>query len=138
MVAYYQSDFIEGHSLHMAYQEVPLGVLAGLLDTIRTRVLNMALDIRTEIGGIYRLREIDYLSKSPMPFFQYACRKGPGYLGKHVTRPESPCSTGMYDPIFRHLFRLCVTFQLLIGPRLQRVIFQFMAKHDALTQQNRE
>jgi len=50
MVAYYQSDFIEGHSLHMAYQEVPLGVVAGLLDTIRTRVLNMALDIKTEIG----------------------------------------------------------------------------------------
>jgi hypothetical protein len=50
MIAYYQSAFIEGHVLHMAYQEVPLGVLAGLLDTIRTRVLNMALDIKTEIG----------------------------------------------------------------------------------------
>jgi hypothetical protein len=50
MVVYYQSHFIEGHALQMAYQEVPLGVLAGLLDTIRTRVLNMALDIKTEIG----------------------------------------------------------------------------------------
>jgi AbiTii len=50
MVAYYQSDFIEGHALHMAYQEVSLGAIAGLLDTIRTRVLNMALDIKTEIG----------------------------------------------------------------------------------------
>lgn len=50
MIAYYQSEFIEGHALHTAYQEVPMGVLAGMLDTIRTRVLNMALDMKTEIG----------------------------------------------------------------------------------------
>lgn len=50
MVAHYQHDFIEGHALFMAYQEVPIGVIAGLLDMIRTRVLNMALEIKSEIG----------------------------------------------------------------------------------------
>jgi hypothetical protein len=50
MIAYYQSEFIAGHALQTAYQEVSMGVLAGMLDTIRTRVLNVALDIKREIG----------------------------------------------------------------------------------------
>jgi hypothetical protein len=50
MVAYYQRRFMPGHALLAAWQEVPLGVVAGLLDTIRTRVLNLALDIKSEIG----------------------------------------------------------------------------------------
>ena len=50
LVGYYQDKFIEGHVLTDAWQEVSFGTMAGLLDTIRTRVLNMALDIKSEVG----------------------------------------------------------------------------------------
>jgi hypothetical protein len=50
MVVYYQDRFMPGHALTMAWQEVPWGAIAGLLDTLRTRVLNVALDIKAEIG----------------------------------------------------------------------------------------
>jgi hypothetical protein len=50
LVGYYQDKFIDGHVLVDAWQEVSFGTIAGLLDTIRTRVLNMALDIKSEIG----------------------------------------------------------------------------------------
>jgi hypothetical protein len=50
LVGFYQGKLIEGHVLANAWQEVPFGAIAGVLDTIRTRVLNMALDIKSEIG----------------------------------------------------------------------------------------
>lgn len=50
MVVYYQARFMQGHALARAWQEVPFSAIAGLLDTIRTRVLNVALDIKKEIG----------------------------------------------------------------------------------------
>ena len=50
MIAYYQAQFIEGHALLHAWQEVSHGAIAGMLDTVRTRVLNVALDIKSEIG----------------------------------------------------------------------------------------
>jgi len=50
MVVHYQGEFIEGHVLVAAWQEVPVSAIAGMLDTIRTRVLNLALDIKKEIG----------------------------------------------------------------------------------------
>jgi hypothetical protein len=50
LVGYYQDKFIDGHVLIDAWQEVSFGTIAGLLDTIRTRVLNMALDIKSEVG----------------------------------------------------------------------------------------
>jgi hypothetical protein len=50
LIAYYQAKFIQGHALTDAWQEVPSGAVAGMLDTIRTRVLNMALELKTEIG----------------------------------------------------------------------------------------
>jgi len=50
MVAHYQAEFIDGHVLTQAWQEVSFGAIAGMLDTIRTRVLNVALDIKNEIG----------------------------------------------------------------------------------------
>lgn len=50
LIAYYQETFMEGHALIKAWQEIPLGVIAGMLDTIRTRVLNMALELKSEIG----------------------------------------------------------------------------------------
>jgi hypothetical protein len=50
LVGYYQDKLIDGHVLVDAWQEVSFGTIAGVLDTIRTRVLNMALDIKSEIG----------------------------------------------------------------------------------------
>jgi hypothetical protein len=50
ILAHYQAEFIERHALTHAWQEVPFGAIAGMLDTIRTRVLNVALDIEREIG----------------------------------------------------------------------------------------
>lgn len=50
LVGYYQDKLIDGHVLVEAWQEIPFGAIAGMLDTIRTRVLNMALDIKSEIG----------------------------------------------------------------------------------------
>jgi hypothetical protein len=50
MVAYYQDKLLDDSILLSAWQEVPAGVFAGLLDTTRTRVLTLALDIQAEIG----------------------------------------------------------------------------------------
>jgi hypothetical protein len=50
LIAYYQTTFIRGYALVTASQQVSLGAIAGALDTIRTLVLNMALEIREEIG----------------------------------------------------------------------------------------
>ena len=50
MVLYYQRKFIAGYALISAWQEVPKSAVAALLDTVRTRVLNMALEIKSEIG----------------------------------------------------------------------------------------
>lgn len=47
----YQDELLEGWGLLKAYQETPKSVIAGLLDTVRTRVLNMALEIKSEVGG---------------------------------------------------------------------------------------
>ena len=50
MVTYYQAKFIKHHVLTQAWQDLSRGVIIGLLDTVRTRVLNVALDIKSEIG----------------------------------------------------------------------------------------
>jgi AbiTii len=50
MIVYYQNRFMPGHALLTASQDIPVGAIAGMLDTIRTRVLTMALEIREEIG----------------------------------------------------------------------------------------
>jgi AbiTii-like protein len=50
LIAYYQTTFIRGYALVTASQQVSLGAIVGALDTIRTLVLNMALEIREEIG----------------------------------------------------------------------------------------
>jgi len=50
MVTYYQGKFMDGHALTRAWQEISRGAIVGLLDTVRNRVLNVALDIKTEIG----------------------------------------------------------------------------------------
>ena len=48
MIAHYQSKLIQGCVLMTAWQQVPASVFAGVLDTIRTRVLTMAIDLKRE------------------------------------------------------------------------------------------
>ena len=50
MVVHYQQRFMPRHALATAWQDVPFSAIAGMLDTIRTRVLNIALDLKREIG----------------------------------------------------------------------------------------
>lgn len=51
LVLYYQQRIpLQGYALISAWQEIPKGGIVALLDTIRTRVLNMALEIKSEIG----------------------------------------------------------------------------------------
>ncbi len=51
LVLYYQRRIpLQGYGLISAWQEIPKGGIVGMLDTIRTRVLNMALEIKFEIG----------------------------------------------------------------------------------------
>lgn len=46
----YESSFYEGYNLNRAWQEIPGSVIRGLLDTIRTRVLRFALDLKDDLG----------------------------------------------------------------------------------------
>ena len=46
MIALYQSSLLDGCVLMTAWQQVPKTAIAGVLDTIRTRVLTMAIDIK--------------------------------------------------------------------------------------------
>jgi hypothetical protein len=50
MVARYQKEFMPGHALVQAEQDVSYGAIVGLVDAVRNRVLNVALDIKSEIG----------------------------------------------------------------------------------------
>jgi hypothetical protein len=51
LVLYYEKRIYDRISLMDAYQEVPKSGLIELLDSVRTRVLNMALEIQSEIGA---------------------------------------------------------------------------------------
>jgi hypothetical protein len=57
-IAYYARKVYQGYSLIHASQQLGKSALAELLDTIRTRTLNMALEIQSEIGGIENLETI--------------------------------------------------------------------------------
>lgn len=51
LVAHYQENLMsDGWQLFSAHQSVPKAVVAGIIDTVRTRVLNMALEIQSELG----------------------------------------------------------------------------------------
>ncbi len=51
LVLYYQDKLLSGWTLLSAKQTFPVAVLSGIVDTVRTRVLNMALEIRSAIGN---------------------------------------------------------------------------------------
>jgi hypothetical protein len=50
LVVLYQHDLLDGYTLMSANQTVPKAAIAGILDTVRNRVLNMALEVKSEIG----------------------------------------------------------------------------------------
>jgi hypothetical protein len=49
LVAMYQKKFYPHMALNRAWMEIPASVIAGMLDTVRTRVLTFALQIRDEL-----------------------------------------------------------------------------------------
>ncbi len=54
MVAYYQDKLMQGGFIcHAAWQEISASAVAEVLDTIRNRTLNMALQIKDELGTSY-------------------------------------------------------------------------------------
>jgi len=61
MVVYYQDKLMEGGFIcHAAWQEIPVSAITEMLDTIRNRTLNMALQIKDELGTSYNnLRKIE-------------------------------------------------------------------------------
>ena len=48
----YQSSFYHGYALNRAWQELPGSFLAGLVDTVRTRVLRFALELKDDLGEV--------------------------------------------------------------------------------------
>ena len=50
LILFYQERIVEDINLMDAYQETPKSALVELLDMVRTRVLNMALEIQSEVG----------------------------------------------------------------------------------------
>jgi hypothetical protein len=52
LTAMYQSKFFEGYALNRAWQEIPPSVFVALCDTVRNRVLKLALDIKDELGPV--------------------------------------------------------------------------------------
>jgi hypothetical protein len=59
MVLKYQSKFFQGQmALIKAWQQIPRSVLVQVLDTVRNRTLNMALELKGEIGGTEDMKEI--------------------------------------------------------------------------------
>jgi hypothetical protein len=52
LTMYYQKAFIEHYVLNRAWQEIPGSVFVGLIDTIKTRVLRFALELRDDLGVV--------------------------------------------------------------------------------------
>lgn len=55
MVAYYQSKFFHGYALNRAWQEIPISSVIEILDTVRTRVLKLMLELQQEVGDVDNL-----------------------------------------------------------------------------------
>jgi hypothetical protein len=49
LVVYYQSKFYRGYALNRAWMEIPGSMIAGLVDTVRTRLLTFALEIQSQL-----------------------------------------------------------------------------------------
>jgi hypothetical protein len=51
LVALYQTRLMQDCVCHEAWQEIPKSVIVEILDTVRNKTLNMALEIREELGS---------------------------------------------------------------------------------------
>jgi len=51
LVARYQSKYIQGYVLNRAWQEISIGAIVAVVDTVRTRLLQFALELQSEIGS---------------------------------------------------------------------------------------
>jgi hypothetical protein len=49
LTVYYQDKFFENYTLNRAWQVIPPSVLVGLVDTVRTRILRFALELKDEL-----------------------------------------------------------------------------------------
>ncbi|WP_034160374.1 AbiTii domain-containing protein [Sphingomonas sp. ERG5] len=50
LVAFYSKKFSTDWHLNRAWQEIPINAVNGLLDTVRTRILQFALELQKELG----------------------------------------------------------------------------------------
>lgn len=50
MTAFYQFKIIDGYSLNRAWREFPKARLVGICDTVRNRLLRLALELHEEVG----------------------------------------------------------------------------------------
>jgi hypothetical protein len=50
LIVRYQAKFIEGYALAQAWQDMPTGMIVGVVDTVRSRLLRFALEIGDELG----------------------------------------------------------------------------------------
>lgn len=50
LVAFYQTKFFAGYALNRAWQEIPIGAIVAVVDTVRTRILQFALELQGEMG----------------------------------------------------------------------------------------
>lgn len=51
LVVHYQSKFFEGYALNRAWQEIPIGAIVAVVDTVRTRLLQFAIELQGEVGA---------------------------------------------------------------------------------------
>lgn len=50
MTAYYSDKILRGWNLNRAWQEIPTNAIRGMLDNVRTRILQFALELKQEVG----------------------------------------------------------------------------------------
>jgi hypothetical protein len=64
LTAFYERAFFQrSYALNRAWQEVPGSVAVGLIDTIKTRVLRLALELKDELGGVHDDDDLTELPK---------------------------------------------------------------------------
>ena len=51
LVVHYQSKFFQGYALNRAWQEIPIGAIVAVVDTVRTRLLQFSLELQGEVGA---------------------------------------------------------------------------------------
>lgn len=84
MVARYQSKFFEGYALNRAWQEIPIGGLAEMLDTVRTKVLQFALELEAEglsVDKLIQPSQVETVTPAVTQIFNTVVLGGPAVVG---------------------------------------------------------